>query len=184
LPLDRATWQLDRNSVAVEFIAPAITSPGLAETLQQGSLPHALTIDTVFEANLVASNPWVSYHDGWEQGYGVAEFRPDGMQFDFFFVDDRNDANTGSHHAASFTVARGVSVLVQTANALGPRPPLHVGAPASPQQPAGGVIPRTGSEQAPALAAGAAAVAVVGISRIAKAVGELLDDAATPDDPE
>lgn len=157
LPVDRATWGLNRNSAAVEFIAPAITSPGLAETLQMGNLPQALTIDTVFEANLAASNPWVTYHEGFSHGYGVAEFRADGMQFDFWFLNDRNDPNTGARHAASYTVPRGASVLAATATPLGPRPPLTAApAPATPQPVE--LIPRTGSEQSVAVAAGAAAL--------------------------
>jgi alkaline phosphatase D len=181
LPVDRSTWQLDKKTAAVEFIAPAITSPGLSEVLQMGNLPEALTVNSVFEANLTASNPWVTYHEGFQNGYAVAEFRADGMQYDFFFLDNRNAANTGAHHGTSWKVPRGASVLTQTADPLGPRPPIHVGAPATPQPT--GVIPRTGADQSVALVAGAAAAVAVGISRIASLASEEIPDAPPPDDP-
>jgi alkaline phosphatase D len=166
LPLDRATYQLGDNSVAVEFVAPAITSPGLAETLQMGSLPHAATINTVFEANLAASNPWVKYHEGFSNGYGVAEFRPDGMQFDFWFVDDRTDPATGAAAAAWWKVLRGEPILLEAAGPLGPRPPRTATAPQSTD-----VIPRTGGDQSAALVLGAAAV----IGLAAKRAKEISD---------
>lgn len=166
LPVDRSTWQLDANSAAVEFIAPAVTSPGLSEVLRMGELPEALTINTIFEANLVASNPWVSYHEGFRNGYGVAEFRADGMQYDFWFVDNRNDPNTAATSTASWKVARGTSVLEQAAGPLGPRPPLHTAAPAAPQPT--GIIPRTGADQSPALVLGVAAIAAAAAARISR----------------
>jgi alkaline phosphatase D len=172
LPYDRSTYDLDGNSAAVEFIAPAITSPGLAETLQMGSLPNALTINTVFEANLAASNRWVKYHEGFAHGFGVAEFRADGMQFDFWFIEDRNDPNTVATPASSWTVPRGASVLAQAAGPLGPRPAVQPPAPAPAPAP-GGVIPRTGANSAVALGLGAVAVAGLAAKRISE---EFLQD--------
>jgi alkaline phosphatase D len=169
LPVNRGTYTLDNNSVAVEFIAPAITSPGLSETLQMGALPHALTIDTVFEANLTASNPWVKYHDGFANGFGVAEFRADGMQYDFWFVDDRTQPATGAHPAASWKVDRGSAVLAQAAGPLGPRPARNQ--PASVTPPPSEVIPRTGGTQSAALVAGAAAVGALAAARAARRDG-------------
>ena len=125
MPYDRSTYDLNRNSAAVEFIAPAITSPGLSETLQMGNLPNALTINTVFEANNASSNHWVKYHDGFRNGFGVAEFRQDGMQFDFWFVTDRYNAATGGavgevvHGAPRF-----IGASRRRAGPLGPRPPV------------------------------------------------------------
>jgi alkaline phosphatase D len=170
LPLDRASYQLADNSVAVEFVAPAITSPGLAETLQQGALPHAATINTVFEANLAASNPWVKYHEGFSNGFGVAEFRADGMQFDYWFVDNRTDPATGAAAAAWWKVNRGAPLLLEADGPLGPRPPRPAGAPQ-----ATGQIPRTGGDQSGALAVGAAAVAAVAAAQVVKKSGEMSD---------
>lgn len=172
LPVHRESYDLDGKAAAVEFIAPAITSPGLAETLQMGSLPNALTINTVFEANLAASNPWVKFHEGFAHGFGVVEFRADGMQFDFHFIADRNDPNTASQVASSWKVARGSSVLAQAAGALGPRPAAPP-QPTTPVIPGDGQIPHTGREQAVALALGAAAVAGLAAKRISS---EFLQD--------
>ncbi|MEY2469738.1 MAG: alkaline phosphatase [Actinomycetota bacterium] len=167
LPFDRANYQLAENSAGVEFIAPAITSPNLSETLQMGNLPQALTINTVFEANLAVSNPWVKYHEGFANGFGVAEFRPDGMQFDFWFIDART-ADTAARAGASWTVPRGSSVLAQAAGPLGPRPAVNAGAP----QPVA-TIPATGGTQSTALVVGAAAVAAVAAAQATKKSGEI-----------
>jgi alkaline phosphatase D len=157
LPFDRARYQLNGNSAAVEFIAPAITSPNLSEVLKMGGLPHALTINTVFEANNTVSNPWIKYHEGFSNGFGVAEFRADGMQFDFWFVADRTRPDTTARAAASWSVGRGTGVLAQAAAPLGPRPPTGLPAPLPQPQPTA-VIPATGGSQNAALALGAAAV--------------------------
>ncbi len=162
LPFDRTTYQLNGNSSAVEFIAPAITSPGLSEVLQMASLPQALTINTVFEANNTVSNPWIKYHEGFSNGFGVVEFRTDGMQFDFWFVADRTRPDTAAHAASSWAVARGSGVLAAAAGPLGPRPP--VGAPIVVPQPTA-AIPATGGHQTAALALGAAAVAAAALRR-------------------
>jgi alkaline phosphatase D len=166
IPFNRSTYDLDANSAAVEFVAPAITSPTLTETLQMGSLPHAATINTVFEANLAASNPWVKYHEGFSNGFGVAEFRRDGMQFDFWFVDDRTSPATAAHAGPSWSVRRGAAVLAQAAGPVGPRPDRVAPRPAP--QPSGGVIPRTGIDQRAAFSLGAAAIAAAGLARLAK----------------
>ena len=168
LPHDRSTYPLDKNSAAVEFIAPAITSPGLSETLQMAALPQALTINTVFEANLTASNPWVTYHDGFANGFGVAEFRRDGMQFDFWFLENRNVPDTTAQAASSWSVARGVSVLAAAAGPLGPRP---AAAPVATPQPTT-TIPATGGDQRLALGTAAAATLAAAALRIRQPADE------------
>ena len=164
LPVDRSTYELDGNSAAVEFIAPAITSPTLTETLQMASLPEALTINTVFEANLLVSNPWVKFHDGFRNGFGVAEFRRDGMQYDFWFVDDRARPDTGAVAGAFWQVTRGAAKATVAAAALGPRP-VFGNRPGN-QAPA--AIPATGGNQVAALGAAAAAVAALVATRLTK----------------
>ncbi|MEY2399532.1 MAG: alkaline phosphatase [Actinomycetota bacterium] len=168
LPFDRSTYQLNQNSAAVEFITPSITSPGLSETLQMASLPEALTVNTEFDANNAVSNPWVKYHEGFSNGFGVAEFRPDGMQFDFWFVTDRNTPSTGARAASSWTVPRGAAVLNQAAAPLGPRPApsAAVTPPSTTTSPL--TTPATGADQTAALAVGAAAVVALGAARLGR----------------
>ena len=94
------------------------------------------------------------------------EFRPDGMQFDFWFVDDRTDPATGAAAAAWWKVQRGEPILLEAQGPLGPRPPRAATAPQSTA-----VIPRTGGDQTAALALGAAAV----IGLAAKRAKEISD---------
>lgn len=163
LPVDRSTYDLDGNSAAVEFIAPPITSPGLAATLQMGDLPNALTMNTVFEANLAASNRWVKYHEGFSAGFGVIEFRADAAQYDFVFV-DRADPNAVAAVAASWLVPLGAAKLAQAAGPLGPRPQTIVG----PGLDGGRPLPATGGDATAVLVVGAAAVGAAAVARISR----------------
>lgn len=105
---------LDARTVAVEFICPAVTSPGLTETLAGLGLPGdaPLNINTVFEANLTLANPWVKYHEGFRNGYGVVEFAATQAQYDFWHVDDRTDPDTAAAAVKSFRVVKGSKRLV------------------------------------------------------------------------
>jgi len=105
---------LDARTVAVEFICPAVTSPGLTETLAGLGLPGdaPLNINTVFEANLTLANPWVKYHEGFRNGYGVVEFAATQAQYDFWHVDDRTDPDTAAAVVKSFRVVKGSKRLV------------------------------------------------------------------------
>ena len=152
IPVDQATYELNQRAAAVEFIAPAITSPDLSETLALAGLPQAQTINTLFEANLAANNPWNEYHEGFANGYGVAEFTADGMHYDFVFIDDRTKRAPMARVASSWRVVAGRSELTPAAGPLGPR--ARSGRPAS-QPAAVQVIPATGHEQSVTLWAAA-----------------------------
>ena len=156
IPRTIGTYQLDANSIAVEFVGPSTTSPGLGETLERGGFPEGEAIDAVFEANIAANNPWIKYHEGFSNGFGVLELTAEHAQFDFVFLADRLDANTAATVVASYEAKRGDPHVVAV-SALPPR-----GRPAS--QPAPAVtpastdtLPASGGGALPAAAAAAAA---------------------------
>ncbi len=116
-------YLLDGNSAAVEFICPSVTSPGLSETLGRlgldaTGLPLSPAIDTVFKANLALANPWVKYHEGFSNGFSVFEVNRERTQFDYWFLIDRTDPDSGAVHAASWEVRKGAAKLFPSAQAL------------------------------------------------------------------
>lgn len=162
------TYQLDNNSLGVEFIVPSVTSPGLAETLEAGGLPNGEAANVAFEANNAASNPWIKYHDGHMNGFAVIELTAQRAQLDFIFLADRLDPNTTASVAASWFAPTGdphvqvapapLPARVRAANQVAPAP-----APSE-------VLPVTGGAGLPtaALAAGAAAAAATALTRFSR----------------
>ncbi|MDX1510750.1 MAG: alkaline phosphatase D family protein [Nitriliruptorales bacterium] len=160
LPIDTSSYRLDGNSVGVEFLVPAVTSPGLSETLGLTGAPGTEVIDVIFRTNLATANPWVQYHEGFSQGYGVVEFTQDSAQYDFWFLDDRTDPGSGSALAVSLASRRGEDRLTE---AVGPLPARE----RPPSPPVGG----TGGGGLPATGGGAAAAALVAAGAAAMARG-------------
>ena len=158
------SYRLDGSSVGVEFIAPSATSPGLGETLERGGFPNGDAINSVFEANIALNNPWIKYHEGFSNGFGVLELTAAHAQFDFVFLADRLDPATAATVAASFEARRGDPHVVPAAGPLGPRArSANQPAPAPPAplpitgDDSEGRLPATGGAAVPAAAAAAAA---------------------------
>ena len=170
IPARPGDYVLDGNSVAVELVAPAVTTPGLGETLEEGGLPNAAAIEALYAANLAADNPWVRYHEGRANGFGVVELTPARAQYDFWFLDDRLDPASGARFASSWEVLRGQPRARPAAGPLAPRVRGTTGAPPAPIPPAA-TLPATGgaARLLAVLAAGLAAAA-------ARAVRNALSD--------
>jgi alkaline phosphatase D len=162
IPRAIGTYAVDGNSVAVEFIVPSVTSPGLGETLELGGFPDGDLVDGVFEANLAANNPWIRYHEGVSNGFAVIEFTAARAQLDYWFIADRTDPVTTAIAGASWESIRGSGRVTEAAGPLAVRgrsfsPPLPAAAP--PPATGAGRLPATGvpaSLGTGALAAGAA----------------------------
>lgn len=161
-------YALDGNSVAVEFVAPPVTSPGLAETFERGGFPEGDAVDAAFRANLAANNPWVLHHEGSSRGFGVLELTAARAQYDFVYVADILDPATPARVASSWEVLRGTPKVRPAAGPLGPRPRSVASAsppavPAAPESTRGaGTIAATGSDDATrVLVAGAATAAAL-----------------------
>ncbi len=119
VPIRPGDYVLDANSVAVEFVAPSVTSPGLGATLEAGGLPDAQVIEAAYAANLAIDNPWVRYHEPRSNGFGVIDVTLERAHYDFWFVDDPLDAASGARAASSWEVERGSARAVP---APGPLP--------------------------------------------------------------
>lgn len=161
VPGDIGTYSIDDNSIAVEFVVPSVTSPGLAETLERGGFPNGDAVNTAFEANITASNPWIPYHEGRSNGFAVIELTADRAQLDFVFLADRMDPATAASVQASWLARRGnphveaapapLPARVRSANQVAPAPPAAASA---------GELPPTGGPALPVVAVAAGAVAL------------------------
>ncbi|MFT5223895.1 MAG: alkaline phosphatase D [Glaciecola sp.] len=170
IPVRPGDYRDDGNSVGVEFIVPAVSSPGLSETLEAAGLPGASTIDVVFEANLTANNPWCQYHEGFAQGFGVIEFSDERAHYDFWFIGDREDPATSAAFAAGWESPRGADKLTESSAAL-PDRGRPSSAPLAPDghAPAVPALPVTGG----GLAVGAiAAIVAAAAVRRARIIGD------------
>jgi alkaline phosphatase D len=166
LPTAIDTYSFDRNSIGVEFVVPAVTSPGTGETVQGffGTEGIGAAVDAVFEANLAAHNPWIRYHDGVANGFGVVEVTAERTHYDFLFLANRMDPATAVSVAASWQARGGDPHVEPASGPLGPRvrqanqeaaPALATAPPAAGPAPAAAPLPATGAEDmlAPAAAA-------------------------------
>jgi alkaline phosphatase D len=162
IPRGIGSYGVDGNSVAVEFIVPSVTSPGLGETLELGGFPEGSLVDGAFEANLTANNPWIRYHEGVSNGFAVIEFTAERAQLDYWFIADRADPATTAVAGASWESIRGSAKVTEAPLPLAVRgrsasPPLPAPAPATAGRQ--GRLPATGGANSlggAALAAGAA----------------------------
>jgi alkaline phosphatase D len=160
-------YQLDGKSVAVEFVVPAVTSPGLAEVVERGGLPNGEAANVAFEANLTANNPWFKYHEGRSHGFGVVEFAADRAQHDFWFVDSA-DPQSAANVASSWTVAKGSSKATAASAPL-PARVRSAGAVRAPVAAPTAVIPATGASAPIATAAAAAAAGIAAAEVVRRA---------------
>ena len=162
VPSAIGTYSVDNNSVAVEFVVPSVTSPGLGETLELGGFPEGDLVNTAFEANIAASNPWIPFHEGHSNGFAVIELTAERAQLDFVFLADRMDPSTAATVQASWLARRGNPHVEAAAAPLPARVrAANQAAPATAAPAATGQLPPTGGSglSIAALAAGAAALA-------------------------
>ena len=154
------TYDVDQNSVAVEFVVPSVTSPGLGETLERGGFPEGAAVDAAFEGNIALSNSWVKYHEGVSNGFAVIELSAERAQLDYVFLADRMDPASAAAVGASWLARRG-NPHVEAAAAPLPTRVRAANQVAPLTAPRGQELPPTGGPALPvaALAAGAAALA-------------------------
>ncbi|MDO5690997.1 MAG: alkaline phosphatase D family protein [Pseudomonadota bacterium] len=99
------------GSVAVEFLTPAITSPGSNNTALKGLNPH------------------LKFYDGTQRGYVVLDVTPQRCQGDFFFVHTITSRDTTERHAASLFTASGANHLTVASTPSAPNPRAYALAP-------------------------------------------------------
>ena len=115
VPLDPDTYALDRRAVAVEFVAPGVTAPGLTKVIESQGLAGATLLEPAFIANNAAANPWIRYYDGTVNGYGLLDLSPQRARYEFWQLADPMDRAAVPELAAAYEVAAGETTLTQSA---------------------------------------------------------------------
>lgn len=123
LPAHPGDYRLTAESVAVEYILPAVSSGSVPRILDTTAAPAPVgaLFNTAYEANLAVGNPWVKYHDGYANGFGIVDFDAQRVQCDFWHLDDATDPDSAARVAASWTTPRGSRHVNAAAAALPPR---------------------------------------------------------------
>jgi len=103
IPLDRSSYWWNGNSVATEFVTPSVTSDNIDDLLD---IP-ARTGSIVAEVAMYAKNWHTKYIELDSHGYSVVDVNPQRVQTDWYFLDDRLNANSGARHAKSLATAVG-----------------------------------------------------------------------------
>ncbi len=112
IPRDPGTYALTGHSVAVELIAPGISSPSIG-TIAAQFVPGADTVfDTVTGANEAAFNPWVKYRDAQHCGYLLVDIDAERVRADWWHVDDAQAARSAVRRARTMQVRRGSRTVV------------------------------------------------------------------------
>jgi hypothetical protein len=107
--------------VAVEFVAPGVTSPGLTRVIESQGLVGATQLEPLLQANNAAFNPWIRYYDGTVNGYGVLDLTAARARYEFWHLDDPMVRGAEPAFAAAYEVATGTSALVQAGPAQAER---------------------------------------------------------------
>lgn len=164
------------ESVAVEFVTPAVTSDSFRQAIAGIAGPLAPAGEALAEALplvVYTAGPWYKYVDPNSHGFGVFEVTAEAAQYDWHHISDRTDPNATVVGTVSWRSPVGTNRL-EEASLLGPRadrtaPSDPAPAPAAPAPsttaPAPAATP-TGSGRLPATGApvplGLAALAAAG----------------------
>ncbi|WP_305093111.1 alkaline phosphatase [Prescottella sp. R16] len=102
LPVDAANYPA-AGTVGTEFVVPSVTSPNIDDMLKVP--PRTATVAA--EEAFTAINRHVRYVELDSHGYGVFEMDRQGVQMDWFYVDDPANPQGAVRHGASYRVADG-----------------------------------------------------------------------------
>ena len=134
VPRERGTYAATRDSVAVEFVCPSVTSDGFYEIAAGGTptatnTTSALGGATAAAGGVQATNPWIAYLDGVGHGFTLIDVTPTRVQADFYLTpvptvalpDPRTDPTVEPVLARSFRTDAGSHQVTPTTDPVGPR---------------------------------------------------------------
>jgi len=174
VPLDPQTYVPGGPAVAVEFVAPGVTSPGLTKVIESQGLAGATRLEPLFELNNTLGNPWIRYYDGTVNGYGVLDLTPERAAYEFWQFDDPMDPAQQPALAAIYAVRSDSTTLsplpVGTGLSRGctlAEAPSPTSTTTAPPPTDDGILPATGGPSGTATAAlfGTAGVAAIALRR-------------------
>ncbi|MGA8846721.1 MAG: alkaline phosphatase D family protein [Nocardioides sp.] len=109
IPRDPGTYAVTGESVAVELIAPGISSPSVP-TIAAQFLPGAdAAFNAVVGTNERLFNPWVKFSENSRCGYLIVDFDADRVRADWWLADDSQSRSTPVRRAHTTRVRHGSS---------------------------------------------------------------------------
>ncbi len=118
IPRKPNNYQLDRKSVAVEFVTPGVASPSTQAIINQVAPGVGTLIDRVLETNLALANPWVKYSEGFHTGCMIVDFDRRRAQADWYLARNALDRRTRVEYAASWQTLAGTKRLTKATSRL------------------------------------------------------------------
>jgi alkaline phosphatase D len=111
IPRDPGTYAVTPDSVAVELVAPGVSSPSIGTIAAQYQPGADLAFDGVTGANEREFNPWVKFRESSHCGYLVVDIDASRVKADWFFVDDSQSRRSAVRHGHTARVQRGTGSL-------------------------------------------------------------------------
>lgn len=170
LPLDPGTYTGSPSPVStsagIEFVCPSVTSDNLDEIT--GSPPRTSSI--AVEEAIKDANRHIKEVEFDSHGFSVVDVTAERIQFDTFFISDREDPAATAAFYRGFVSTKGSRTVTRAAEQVAPQradatPPAQAAAPsaAAPAgaapQPAAATLPTTGGAGFPIAATAAVALA-------------------------
>jgi len=109
------------DSVAVEFVTPAVTSDSFRQAVEDLGIPGGEAFSAGLPLVAYTAGPWFKYLDPDRHGFGVFEVTGEAAQFDWLYISDRTDPAATVVAGPSWRSPAGTNRLEET-TALGPRP--------------------------------------------------------------
>ena len=94
IPSDPGTYAVTGDSVAVELIAPGISSPSISTIVAQFIPGADVAINSVFDSNERTFNPWVKFRENSRCGYLLVDFDAERVQAQWWLADDSQQRRT------------------------------------------------------------------------------------------
>jgi alkaline phosphatase D len=143
------------ESVAVEFVTPAVTSDSFRQTVEGLGIPGGEAFSAGLPLVAYTLGPWFKYLDPDRHGFAVFEVTRDAAQLDWLHISDRTDPEATVVPGPSWRSPVGTNRLEET-TALGPRADRAPSDPSDPAAPSG-AGPATGPGSGPPAVAAAGA---------------------------
>lgn len=107
IPRDPGTYRVTEESVAVELIAPGVSSPSISTIAAQYQRGTDVALDTVISSNERAFNPWIKFRESARCGYLLVDIDATSVRADWWLVDDARARRSPLQRAHTARVLRG-----------------------------------------------------------------------------
>ncbi len=109
IPRDPGTYAVTGESVAVELIAPGISSPSISTIVAQFFPGADLALDGATGSNERVFNPWIKFRESSRCGYLLVDIDADRVRAQWWLADDAQSRRTPVRLAHTTRVQRGSS---------------------------------------------------------------------------